>query len=170
MKTVIPLKSQGWRNSTDGCSAPACSRAGRPKAPTRGWVPDRWLRPTCAHRLPELYLCFQQVCTELVSPPAPREIPPLFARSISPRRPGEAGPCPSPRKISAAATENTAKRGKPEKTEHQHPGKALGRTSPRISLSKAKYWLAGGCPASPAPSWLSPTAGTHPTPPSQGGI
>lgn len=91
-----------------------------------------------------------EFCMDLASPCA---IPAAFARPNSQRRPGESRPLPRPGKN--RHSRDGKHKGKSLRSRIPATQKVLHRTSPGISLPKAKAWLARGA-SEPPPSSAPP--------------
>lgn len=147
MKTVIPVKSQGGgiRSAAAQHQARGAHRMG---AGALGCIPHPHSKSLSFSCLPKCLLA--EFCTDLASPCA---IPAVFARPNSQRRPGESRPLPQPGKN--RRSRDGKHKGKSLRSRIPATQKVLHRTSPGISLPKAKAWLARGA-SEPPPS--SPTA------------
>lgn len=147
MKTVIPVKSQGGGN----CSAAAQHQARgahRMGAGALGCIPHPHSKSLSFSCLPKCLLA--EFCMDLASPCA---IPAVSARPNSQRRPGESRPLPRPGKTQRSR--DGKHKGKSLRSRIPATQKVLHRTSPGISLPKAKAWLARGA-SEPPPSSAPP--------------
>lgn len=147
MKTVIPVKSQGGgiRSAAAQHQARGAHRMG---AGALGCIPHPHSKSLSFSCFPKCLLA--EFCMDLASPCA---IPAMFARSNSQRRPRESRPLPRPGKNQRSRDGKHNR--KSLRSRIPATQKVLHRTSPGISLPKAKAWLARGA-SEPPPSSAPP--------------